>query len=207
MSNAKVKQAPAARTAKAPAAKAASVAPAAKAAPVAPEVVVPALAVETAVAEMVAAPAAAPEAPAPEAPAVIKVEQVAKATQDFAAKAPAPALRTYEDSLRATKESVDEALKSGATFARGLQDIGKAVLGLTQASIEEGVSASKKIIAAKTMHEMVEAQTDLAKSNLDRMMAEGARLSEMTAQLYREALAPIAARVTASVDKLVKTAK
>lgn len=226
MSTAKVKQAPAARTAskapaaapaKAPAAKAAEVAPAAKAAEAAPAPKAVEAAPATQAPEVAPVPQAAEIAPAAQAVEVAPAANVADAPvadavnvsaaaahPAAAAAAQARAVRTYEDSIRTTKESVDEAMKSGATLARGLQDIGKAFLGLTQASIEDSVSASKKIMAAKTLHEAFELQSELTKSNLNRMLAEGSRLTEMTAGLYRDALAPITARVTASVEKMVK---
>lgn len=132
-------------------------------------------------------------------------EKVGEMTKGQAAAAQSEALKSYHKSVQSTKETVDAALKSGTTLAHGLQEIGKTMLGLTQASIEDGVSASKKIMAAKSLHEVVELQAEFGKANMDRMMAESTRLADMTAELYRDAFAPLTAQVNAAMGKLGKT--
>jgi phasin family protein len=199
-----------------PKAKPAAAAPVATVvAPVAPDVVAP-------VVEVAAEAAKAIE----EVVAVGKetIETVVKASTDAASKgydqavaltkdqvaaahkAQNVAFKSYEDVVQVTKDNIDAVVKAGSILTKGLQDISKQVFGLTQESIEEGVSASKAMFAAKTLREVFDLQSSLAQASLDKMFAQGTLLSDRSAKLFEQAFAPINSRVTATVDKIVKQA-
>lgn len=134
------------------------------------------------------------------------VEQVVKASKDAAAKAQTAALQSYEDSVAQAKDAAEAMVKAGTIFTQGLQDIAKQVFSLAQANFEDGVAASQKIFAAKTLHEVVDLQASVAKAQLDRLLAESSRLSDLSAKLVEESVAPLTERVKVAVDKLVKRA-
>jgi len=148
------------------------------------------------------------------------IETVVKVSQDAATKAAnltkdqvqvavnaqSEAFKSYEDAVQATKEAVDALTKSGTILTKGLQDLTKAMFGLAQQTVEDTVAASKQLLAAKTLPELVDAQAALAKTSFDKLFAEGTRLSDLSVKLIEEAAAPLAERVNATVDKLVKRA-
>lgn len=116
------------------------------------------------------------------------------------------AFKGYEDVVQFNKDNFDAMVKTGAIFAKGWQDMSTTVMGLAQESIEDGVAASKALLNAKTLKEIVEVQSGLAKANFDKIVTEGSRLSEVGVKLAEQAIAPINTRVTAAVEKLTKTA-
>lgn len=134
------------------------------------------------------------------------IETVVKASKDATAKAHTVALQSYEDAMGATKANVDALVQAGTVLSKGLQDIGKALFGAAQESIEDSVAASKQLMAARTLREVVDVQAALSKQSLDRLMGESARLSDLSVKLVEEAFAPLTERVNATVDKLVKSA-
>jgi phasin family protein len=123
---------------------------------------------------------------------------------EAAVKAQSQSLKAYEDAVAQAKENLDAVLKAGQTLTKGLQDLGKSVIGLAQEAIAEGVNTSKQLAASKNLHEAVDLQTAHAKNQLDRLVQEGSRLTDATVKLFEEAYAPVQARVSATIDKLVK---
>jgi phasin family protein len=97
-------------------------------------------------------------------------------------------------------------LQVGTILGRGLQDIGRLMLGLTQDAVEGGVNASTRLMAATSVTEIIDLQSSLARSGFDRLLEDGSRLSGLSVKLTEEALAPIAERVTATVDRFVTAA-
>ncbi|MEW5726472.1 MAG: phasin family protein [Pseudomonadota bacterium] len=135
-----------------------------------------------------------------------KAVALTKDQVEAAVKAQNQAVKSYEDAILAAKENLDAMTRSGTILTRGLQDLGKSVLGLTQETIEETVAATKQMMAAKTLRELFDLQANTARSTFDKLMSEGTRLSDLSVKLIEDAFAPINDRVHASVEKLVKSA-
>ncbi|MGE5475137.1 MAG: phasin family protein [Bacteroidales bacterium] len=179
----------------------------------------------------VAEPAAAETAPVTEATQVVEqavsagkdaIEQVVKASQDAAAKGydkalaaakdqveaaqkvQAQAVKSSEEALASAKENLDAVVKASQLLAQGLQDLSKSVFTLTQEAVEDSMANTKKLLAAKTLHEAVDLHSAHAKAQIERMLAEGTRLTDSTRKLFEEALTPIQDRLHATVEKLTK---
>lgn len=153
------------------------------------------------------------------------LEQVVKASQDAAAKGydqavavakdqveavqkvQAQAVKSSEEALAAAKENLDAVVKAGQMLAQGLQDLSKSVVVLTQEAVEESVASTKKLLGAKSLHEAVDIHSAHAKAQIDRLLSEGARLSDSTRKLFEEALAPVQSRLQATVDKISNLTK
>jgi len=173
-----------------------------------------------------ATPAAAPVAAAVVAPVAEAVKQIEEAVAvhketiesvdkavsitkdhvDAAAKAHSAAFQGYEDILSFSKDNIDALVKSSSILARGLQDLSKSIVSLTQAQIDESVAASKALASAKTLKEVIDLSSSLAKTNFDKLVAESTKLQQLTTKLAEEATAPINSRVEAAVARVSKTA-
>ena len=125
---------------------------------------------------------------------------------EAAVKAGADAFKGYEDILQFGKENVEAMVKSSSIVARGVQDLSKTFVTLAQESIEESVAAGKALIGAKTLKEVIDLSSSLAKVGFDKLVAEGSRLSQLSTKLAEEAFAPLHGRVDAAVQKLTKRA-
>jgi phasin family protein len=101
---------------------------------------------------------------------------------------------------------VEAVVKASGIFSKGLQDLGKAFVALTQTTIEENVAASKALFGAKSLQELIDIQTTIAKSSVDKAVKEATLLSEQSVKLVEQTLAPINERVNVTMDKLVKSA-
>lgn len=127
---------------------------------------------------------------------IFGTEQVEKAAQ--------VAFQRFDEFAVFGKENVDAVVKSGTVFAKGFEDLAKAFMGLAQENIETTVSTAKAVMGCTTLRQMVDLQTEIAKTQFDKLVAEGNKFSEMSLKVANEALEPIQARVNVAVEKFVK---
>jgi phasin family protein len=119
---------------------------------------------------------------------------------------PANAFKGYEEFLEFGKANVEALLKSSSIMVRGVQDLSQSIASMAQESFEESVSTSKALIGAKTLKEMLDLSSSLAKANFDKLLVETGRLSQLSTKLAEDAFAPLNKRVDAAVQKFAKVA-
>lgn len=128
-------------------------------------------------------------------------EQTMTMTKDQVEKASQQILKSYDEMTAFNKQNVDAVIQSGTIVAKGVENLGKAVASFTQSSIEQSVATGKALLTVKSVRDLVDLQSAFAKSAFDTFMAESTRMSEMSVKVANEALAPINARVNATVEK------
>ncbi|MEO9188604.1 MAG: phasin family protein [Acetobacteraceae bacterium] len=116
------------------------------------------------------------------------------------------AMKSTEEFMAFGQGNFEAMVKSGQIWATGLQDLGKQVAATAQAHIEETMSAFKAIAGAKTVKDAFEVQTSLARTAIEKTLAESSRLTESSIKLTEQALAPVTARVTLAVEKFGQAA-
>lgn len=131
-------------------------------------------------------------------------EQALGLTREQFAKTNSAFLKGYEDAQGFGKENVDALVQASTIFAKGAEQISKQMMALTQNSMQSSVVTAKALLGCKTLRDVIDLQTDYARSSFDSLMAEGAKLSELSMKVTNEAIAPIQARVTVAVEKLAK---
>jgi phasin family protein len=115
-------------------------------------------------------------------------------------------LKGYDDLASFSKDNAEAALASGTIVAKGLETVGKSVYAYAQSSLEAGVSVGKQALTVKTFRELVDLQSSYAKRSFETLVAESTKISELSLKIANEALEPIQARVTATVQKFGKAA-
>lgn len=176
----------------------------------------------------------------------------AKTTKSVAADPTVPAVKAIEDTIAATKESMESAVKAGqdayaknlegtiaaskeqfdkmsvnlfksfdevtafnkanaeavvtagTVVSKGMEDLGKALFDFSKMSVDNAVNTMKAVMTAKSIREVVELQSEFTKASFDGLLAESAKLSEMSVKVANEVMAPINARVNATVEKFGK---
>lgn len=132
------------------------------------------------------------------------VVAVSKEHVEAAAKAGVDAFKGYEDVLAYNQNNVEAMMKIGAIWMKGVQDINNEMTVLANTSMEQSVKATKQILGCKTVEEVVAVQTDLAKANYDKIVAESRKLSNMGIKLAENTAEPIAVRVNETVANFSK---
>ena len=99
----------------------------------------------------------------------------------------------------------DAFVQSNSVVARGFEAIGMEVLACAQRSVEENMAQARALIGAKDLQEFVDLQSDFAKRRLERVLAETAKLTELSTKVANEAMEPLQKRVDATVDTVLKS--
>jgi phasin family protein len=114
------------------------------------------------------------------------------------------AAKGYENMTDFGKETVEAFVAVGTATAKGVEAINAEVLAFSKAHFEDSVAAAKAVLGAKTLKEVVDLQTDFAKSTFESYLQQSSKLGELTAKLTQEAFEPLNARFQAAVEKFVK---
>jgi phasin family protein len=146
---------------------------------------------------------AAPKAAAVSAEAY---EQVVETTKAQVEKTNEAVVKGYDEFAALQQEGVDALIKAGEIWARGAEVLGKAYLAAAQDAAEANSSAAKALFSAKSLKEVVELQSEIARKSFDKSLSESTKLSELSVKVANEAFQPIQQQFTAVVTKAGKLA-
>ena len=132
------------------------------------------------------------------------LEGLVKAQQEQLEKAQAQLLKSYDDLAALSKLNVDAVVQSGTIVAKGAEEAGKQVAAFTQASMEKNVAAGKALLGIKSVRELIDFQNAFVKQSFDALVAETTKLQELSVKVTSDAIAPLSARVNATVNTFAK---
>lgn len=98
--------------------------------------------------------------------------------------------QTYEDFSKYGKEFADSGLKSFASLSKGAQAIAVEATDYTKKSFEAGSAAVEKLLSAKSFEKVIEIQSDFAKQSYESFVAEATKISDLYAELAKDAYKP-----------------
>ncbi len=114
------------------------------------------------------------------------------------------AMKTAEEFVTFGQGNVEAFMKSSQIWVAGMQDLSKQIAASAQANFDETMNTFKALTSAKSLKDAIDLQTSFARATVEKTMAESGRLTDASFKLTEQALAPITARVTLAVEKLVK---
>jgi phasin family protein len=125
-------------------------------------------------------------------------------TKDHFAKAAETQFKVADEVAAFNKSNIDAFVKSGSIFFKGIEELTRGMVGLTQAQVENGMIAAKALITAKTLTEFSDLQNAYAKTAFDAAISEATQLSELAIRITTDAIEPIGARVNATIEQMSK---
>ena len=87
-----------------------------------------------------------------------------------------------------------------------MQDISKLIAANAQASFDETMSTFKALSSAKSLKDAFELQASLARTTIEKTLAELGKLTDASMKLTEQTLAPLTARVSLAMEKFTKVA-
>ena len=140
--------------------------------------------------------------------AKVQGEQFKAQAEQFQAKG-TQALREGVEKTSATMAELSaqskqnlEALTASATAAqKGAEALSAQVVSYSKTSWENGVAAAQTISQARSIQELIELQTNFAKSAMETYLSEVTKMTETLTGSVKDSFKPINERVTASVEK------
>jgi phasin family protein len=114
--------------------------------------------------------------------------------------------KTAEELFTFSQGNVEAFVTAGQIWAAGAQDISKTIAAQVQAQFDETVAAAKSFAGVKSVQEVVDLQSELARRAVAKAAAETSRLTDASRKLATEALAPITNRVTLAAEMFNRAA-
>jgi phasin family protein len=100
------------------------------------------------------------------------------------------------------KRNLEAVVESVTAATRGAETLGAQAMAFHKKSWEDGVAAAQSLGAAKSVQEVVEIQTNFAKSALETYLTELNRWSDTVSASVKDTLKPLNERMTATVERL-----
>ena len=116
------------------------------------------------------------------------------------------AMKTAEELVTFSQGNLEAMVKCGQIWAAGVQDISKQMAATAQASFDETMSTFKAMSSVKSLKDAFDLQASLARTTLEKTLAESGKLTDASMKLTEQALAPITARFSLAMEKFAKAA-
>lgn len=145
--------------------------------------------------------------------ATAKTTDFAKTAQDAVADLQSRAKAAYEKGAEMTadvtafhKGNFDAVVESGKILAAGMQDLGRTVVEDAKSTAETVTADVKAIAAVKSPAELFQLQGEIARRNLDTLVARTSKNAEVMMKLANDIFAPISTRASIAMERLTKAA-
>ena len=137
--------------------------------------------------------------------AATKTAKTAQAAFEQVTGASSQAMREhYDRSLAAMsemssfgKQNVEAMIASASAAQRGFETLSQRAAAFTKLAVENHMAAAKSLMTSKSVQEFVEKQTEYARSSFDAYVAELNSLSDVVADVAKEAMQPLNERMSA----------
>ena len=145
--------------------------------------------------------------------ATTKNTDFAKTAQDAVADLQARTKAAYEKGTELTadvtafhKGNFDAVVESGKILAAGMQDLGRAVVEDARNAAETVTADVKAFAAVKSPTELFQLQGEIARRNLDTLVARTSKNAEVMMKLANDMFAPLSTRASVAMERLNKAA-
>lgn len=101
-------------------------------------------------------------------------------------------------------QSVSAMVEATAAMSKGCEEFSRKLGTLVQESMSRAMNASKTMMAAKSIKEIGELQTEFAKSFFDQWLEGTGKLSEISARVTQQAMSPVAKHANDAVSKVAQ---
>lgn len=110
-------------------------------------------------------------------------------------------LSAFNDVNAQSKKNLEAVVASVTAATRGAEALSAQALAFSKRSLEDQIAATKSLTSAKSVQEVVELQTAIAKKAFEAYVAEVNKASETVAASVKESFQPLNERITALVER------
>jgi phasin family protein len=104
-----------------------------------------------------------------------------------------------------SKKNLEAVVESVTAATRGAEALGAQALSWSKKSWDESVNAAQALTTAKSVQEVVELQTQFARSAMETYMAELNRWTETVSATVKDTMKPVNERMTVAVERFQST--
>lgn len=106
-----------------------------------------------------------------------------------------------KDTAALGQDQVEALTKAGSAFAKGVEDIMKTYVSLSQTAAEKNAAALQTLLGCKTINDLGAAQTKLAQEQFEDFVAASTKLSELGVKVATDTFEPLTAQANKAVKK------
>jgi phasin family protein len=111
-------------------------------------------------------------------------------------------LSAFNEANVHSKKNLEAVVASVSAATRGAETVGAQAMAFSKKAFDDQVAAARSLASAKSVQEVVELQTNLARAFLDNYMAEMGKLTETVSTSVKDTMKPLNERVTDLVERL-----
>lgn len=100
-----------------------------------------------------------------------------------------------------SKGNVEAVVESLTAATKGAETVGAQAMAFSKKNWDDAVTAAKTLSGAKSIQEVIELQSQYAKSSMEAYVSEMNQLTETLSASFKDTFKPINARMTAAVEK------
>ena len=112
--------------------------------------------------------------------------------------------KAIEELTEVSKANVEALVDAGKIAVEGARSLGQDVVETSREGVEKAADAVRALAEAKSATEFVQLQSEFARAQFDRFVAETSRLTESFVKLAGEAIQPIQSRATLNAERINK---
>jgi phasin family protein len=110
--------------------------------------------------------------------------------------------KAAEELANLYRGNIDAFVEAGKIAVSGAQSLSQDIVAKSRDSLEQTASTVRSFAEAKSPTELLQLQSDFARTAFDRFVEESSALTESVVKLAGEAFQPISNRASANVEKL-----
>lgn len=134
------------------------------------------------------------------------LESVVTASSDALKQGFEKAVKGYDNVATFNKATIDAVMQSASAASKGIEAINAETLAFSKQSIEDAVSATKAALTSRSIQELVEINSDFAKSAFDSYVGQVTKLGDLFVSLAKGTVEPLNGR-TAALMEIVQSSR
>ena len=115
------------------------------------------------------------------------------------------ALAAINEANSLSKKNLEAVVASVTAAAKGAETVGAQAMAFSKKAFDDQISAARSLATAKSVQEVVELQSTLARTFLENYMSEVGKLTETVSSSVKDSMKPLNERVTDIVERIQAT--
>ncbi len=131
-------------------------------------------------------------------------DQAMKFTKDQVGRYYPDAAKSFDELAEVQKDNAEAFFAAQTAATKGAETIGEQIYAFNRKAVDAGLETMKAMFGVKSFQDALELQTGFARERFEDLVAESAKLSELTIQTSKETVEPITARLSQTVETAFK---
>jgi phasin family protein len=113
-------------------------------------------------------------------------------------------IQACSDINMAMRDSMNAVLQSASIVTKGCSDMCDSMSSIVQKSIDQSAKVSTAMMSAKSIHDVMDTQSNILKSNFDSLMSDMNNLSQISSRIAQDAATPVTNTINDTINKMSK---